>query len=537
MPALLGLRRFLESREPLVRVALVLAALGVGLRLAHLALIATTPLVQFHREFVDSDMWFFDQWVHHIESGDWLGRTPFHPLAAWQLAAAPVEKWEEWYGTAPTFYKAPFYAYLVAALGALHVSAIGVFALQALAAGVSAWLLFRITRRLFDLQAAVFAIALFALYGPDIHFTTVLLRGPWIVLTTLLVTDRLLAAADQPSLGMGLGMGLAVAASIVVNEGMTPLLVLAPLSLLLAGAAPRRAWRTYVGAAFGVAAGVAPVIVRNLVVGAPPLQMAVTGTVVLAVFNSSTSDPLFFSARAENFEPVMRASGASLLETLAACASSFASLSDWAVFYLRKGAGLLAPFENPDNLNYYYVALVNPWLGWLPAWGTLIPLAVIGAILGWERRGAALWCWFPSSLTLLAAMVLTLPLSRYRAVWAIHLMPLAGLALGGAASAFRGREVRRLALMAAGLLLVALAQLLAQQKVLFAARSAAAAMYRPPEFVLSAKLEAAAGRFAAAAREMEELALRHPDPGVKAQALELADRYRSQIPGKAPASR
>jgi len=526
-----GLRRVLEREAPLVRLVFVLLALAVGLRLAHLALIAPTPLAGFHREFVDSDMWFFDQWVQRIVGGDWLGRQPFHPLAAWQLAAAPAQKWAEWYGSAPTFYKAPFYAYLVATLAAIRVPVIGVFALQAFAAALSGWLLFRVTRRLFGARAGLFAVALFAFYGPDVHFTTVLLRGPWIVLTTLLVTDRLLSLSVRPSTARGVMAGLSVAAALVVNEGMTPLVILAPLALALSGVAFPREWKAYLGLAVGALAGLAPIVVRNAVVGAPPLHLAVTGTVVLAVFNSSTSDPLFFSARPEHFEPVMRASGTSLLETLIACARSFASLSDWACFYLRKIAGLVAPFENPDNLNYYYAALVNPWLGWLPAYGVLFPLAVVGAFLAWPDRRAVLWCWIPSSLTLLAAMILTLPLSRYRAVWAVHLIPFAGLALSRVWAGMREPNPGSVLRLSLGVVVVVALQLLVQRDVLFREREAMASMYRPSEFVLSARMNAKGGHFAAAAREMERLAVLHPDSGIRTQALALAREYRGRLQG------
>ena len=514
--------------RPVAKVVAILIAFAACLRLAHLVLVAPTPLMGFHKEFVDSDMWFFDQWVQRIVAGDWLGRERFHPLAAWQLGAAPAAKWLEWYGSAPTFYKAPFYAYLLATLAFLGAPVVSVFVLQAGAAGFSAWLLFRITRGMFGEVAGVFAVALFALYGPDIHFTTVMLRGPWIVLSTLLVTDRLLAFARGPSTAQASLVGLSVAFAIVINEAMTPLVILAPLAFLSAGLARDRAVKSGAGFAAGALVGVTPVVIRNLLVGAPPFQIAVTGTVVLAVFNSSSSDPVLFSARPENFAAVMDLAGASLFETLLACSRSFSTLSDWAGFYALKAAGLVAPFENPDNLNFYYAALVNPWLGLLPAYGVLLPLVLTGAILAWPARRVSWWCWVPSPLTLLAAMLLTLPLSRYRAVWAIHLMPFAGLALSRALSWARERSFARLGGLALALATITAIQFAVQQQVFWGARRAQSLAYRPSEFVLAARMEASKGRFAEAAREMDRLAELHPEPGVKLQALTLAAQYRDQ---------
>ena len=523
-----GLERSSGEPPTVARVVGVLIAFTVGLRLAHLVLVAGTPLMGFHREFVDSDMWFFDQWVQRIVAGDWLGREPFHPLAAWQTAAAPAAKWLEWYGSAPAFYKAPFYAYLLAALSLLKASAAAVFAVQAVAAGFSAWLLFRITRDMCGEIAGGFAVALFALYGPDVHFTTVMLRGPWIVLSSLLVTDRLLACARRPTLARAGFAGISVAAAIVINEAMTPLLVLAPLALLAGGVERGRVLRAWAGFAVGALAGLAPVVLRNLMVGAPPFQIAVTGSVVLAVFNSASSDPLLFSARPENFAPVMDLAGANVLQTLLACARSFAGLSDWASFYALKLAGLVAPFENPDNVNFYYVALVNPWLGLLPAYGVLLPLALVGAVLAWTGRRASWWCWVPSPLALLAAMLLTMPLSRYRAVWAIHLMPFAGLALSRGLAWSRERRFARVGGLVAALAGIAALQFVVQEQVFWEARRAQALVYRPAEFVLAARMEASNGRFADAAREMDRLAEVHPDAGVKLQALTLAAQYRDQ---------
>jgi hypothetical protein len=513
---------------PTAKIVGVLIAFAVALRLAHLALVAPTPLMGFHKEFIDSDMWVFDQWVQHIVAGDWLGREPFHPLAGWQLNAAPPAKWLEWYGTAPTFYKAPFYAYLLAVFAFLKAPSTAVFALQAAAAGASAWLLYRIAREMFGEVEGIFAVAMFALYGPDIHFAAVMLRGPWIVLSTLFVSDRLFAFARRPSTGRAALAGLSVAAAIVVNEAMTPLLILAPLAFLASG--PRRGgnWSRYAGFAAGALAGFSPVAIRNLVVGAPPFQIAVTGTVVLAVFNSFSSDPLVFSARPDNFAAVMHLGGSGLLQTLLACARSFPGPFDWTGFYLLKSAGLVAPFENPDNVNFYYAAIVNPWLGLLPAYGVLLPLAVAGALLAWPSRRASWWCFVPSPLTLLAAMLLTLPLSRYRAVWAIHLMPFAGLALSQAVSWTRERDSMRLLALTLGLAAFAAFQAGVQERIFWGARHAQALVYRPPEFVLAARMEASDGHFADAAREMDLLARLHPDPGVKLQALTLAAQYRDQ---------
>ena len=55
------------------RPLLLVAALGVILRLVHLLAVSSTPILSYHQTFGQSDMYVFDQWAQRIAGGDVLG--------------------------------------------------------------------------------------------------------------------------------------------------------------------------------------------------------------------------------------------------------------------------------------------------------------------------------------------------------------------------------------------------------------------------------------------------------------------------------
>jgi hypothetical protein len=511
---------------------IALALLAVSLRLVHLQIAADTALFSLHRTFPESDMYMFDQWARHIAAGDWLGREAYHPLFQWQLAVAPAATWQRQYGAGAVFFKAPFYAYLIALLHRFGEPMLPLAVLQILASAASVILLFRITARLFGEIAATAAGLLLALYGPDVHYSIAMLRGPWIELVSLVVTWQLLRLEERPSAGRAFGLGIAVAGALLVNEGFLPLPLLV---LAAAGAMFGRATLPLAGPMLlGFGVGVCPIIVHNVWVHAPWGALAANGSLVYAICNSAGSSPFFFEIRPSAFLPATDPDGR-LLPTALACLRSFGGPLSVAAFYLRRAAGLLVPFENPDNVNFYYAALKDPLLALLPSYAMVLPLAIVGLALElryWRRSIPLL----PASLSLLSSILLTLPLSRYRSVLAVYLMPFAGVALASGWAWVARRQVRPLVAAAAAVLLVWAGSLLVQREVVFGGRDVGAWMYRPPEFLLGIRFQAERRRFAAAAAEALALASRHPDPGVKASALVTAAGFQAAR-GDGPAAR
>jgi hypothetical protein len=502
------------------RALLALVALALATRLAHLAWVHDEPYLRFHRGYVNSDMYFFDQWAQRIAAGDWLGRAPYLPLARWQAEAAPQAKWDAWYGTLPVFYKGPFYAYLIAGLYRLFSDpTLPLVLLQIAASALAVGLLAALTARTFGPAAGLFAGGLFALHAPAIHFDMVMLRGPWVALTALLVSVCLQRVRERPTAASGVWLGAAVAIAMTVNEAF---LVLPPLVLAcLPWLAPRRSLpRLALALAGGMLVALAPVVARNVVVGVPPFALAVTGGTVYAVYNSAGSSPYFLVADPSGWLPILERSHGALVPTVLACQRSFGSVGAVVAFYLRKSIGVLVPFENPDNLNFYYAQLWSPLLRVLPGHGVLMPLALVGGVVARRRWREAL-VWAPPGIALLVSLFVALPASRYRATFAVFLFPFAGLACAALLEAIRERRrLRALSLVAAALAVALLAQIL-ERRVVFAGLEPDRLRYRAPEFILGSHLRAERGDVAGAARELLELARRNPDRQVEVNAMVL----------------
>jgi tetratricopeptide (TPR) repeat protein len=467
----------------------------------------------YHRSFLESDMYVFDQWAQRIAGGDPLGRKAYHPLTQWQLGVASADRWRAWYGEAPVFFKAPFYAYLLAVLHTVFGDAmLPVVVLQILAAALSLLLILRIGERLFGWGAGCAAALLFACYGPAIHYDAVMLRGPWVVLVSLLVTERLVALESKPSGRTALALGIAVALALLVNEGFLalPVLVLATIAWWFRD----RGRLAAVGGGFllGLGAGLAPLIARNVLVGAPPLALAVTGAMSFALCNTADASPYFFTIP-PSLATILAESGGTLLAAARACLESFESPWQAALFYLRRASGLVAGFENPQNDSFYYAALKDPVLGWLPGYGLAFPLGAVGLVLT-ARERARLAALLPVPLCLVGSMMLTLPLSRYRIALAVYVVLLAGVALARTARWLRVRRLRPLALAGGASLAIFLAGGALERRVVFGDRSPATARYRPNDFAIGAQVYAERGRYREALGEMLDLVRLNPHPSL-----------------------
>jgi hypothetical protein len=100
--------------------------------------------------------------------------------------------------------------------------------------------------------------------------------------------------------------------------------------------------------------------------------------------------------------------------------------------------------------------------------------------------------------------------SRYRAVFAVFLVPFAGLAVAAVVEALRERRWRRALALAAAAAAIGCGTLLLERQVVFAHQPADFFRYRPAEFILSAQVYAGRGDLQNASRELLLLARLNP---------------------------
>jgi tetratricopeptide (TPR) repeat protein len=190
-----------------------------------------------------------------------------------QLDAATYDEWARAlahgdFGVGRPYWMAPLYPHLLALV--YLVCGTGITAPQLLQLALNlltVWLVWRLARRAADGPTALLAAALFALYGPPVLYAHLLLLET--VQTALLVIAALLAvrAAEAPTARRLTGLGAVIAVAALARGNALLLLAAVPLLALPPLPGPRGRWRGAAALWLGAALVIAPVTLRNIVVG------------------------------------------------------------------------------------------------------------------------------------------------------------------------------------------------------------------------------------------------------------------------------
>jgi 4-amino-4-deoxy-L-arabinose transferase-like glycosyltransferase len=459
---------------PRARATLVVAlAVAAALRAASWLAIADGPLPELHR-WTETDMSFFDRWARAIAAGDLLTEARMRPwhsghqaIARDALAAmgapdpadgeAGQQLWDRWLG-ARTFYQDPLYPYLVAGVyAATGGSLTAVFLLQALLGTVTVGLVWWLARRLFDPLVAAVAGLLAALYAPLVFHESQLLRTGLQAFLGTATVCALTAAIDSGRRVTLVAGGFLAALTFLTHS--SALLLLAVAGAVLAWR-HRRAPGALAAAAgallLGFALGVAPLVARNVAVGAPPLGVASSGAMVFVNHNAVDGNAAGDGVSVHTFDVLRRTDGRFLPTAVEALrthpdAGSVARLAG------RKLGALVGWYETPNNANYYYYLRQAPAVGRVGIDFRLVgPLALAGLLFGIRRTPAHALAlgWLGVGVV---STVLFFHLSRFRAPYVPVLVPFAAWTL---ASAVRAVARRRFAVAAGIALLVVGAGLL-----------------------------------------------------------------------------
>ena len=391
--------------------------------------------------------------------------------AARELAAGA------WLGPDAPFWQPPLYPYLLGAVWSLlGVGWVAPRVLQALLGALTCVLLWRLGCRTLSPALGLAAALAAAFWGPLVLFGGELLPAVLAVPLDLAALLLLLRAAEASSPAVQIrrallsGAAMGVAALCVAN-----VLAFVPVAAAWLGrrasAAASRGWLAPGMVVLGAALAVAPVTVRNLVVGHDLVLISSNAGVNAFIGNNPDFErTLEIQPGPEWLELVSRprreagavtASDQSRWFLGRAAEFAVTEPGDWMRLTVRKAHGLLHGAEAGRNLDLYQARVwsgllsVLLWSHWLAfPMGLAMPLALLGVLLGWRagwfrRPEARLLLWF---LAVYGGTVIAFfPASRYRLPVVPVLLLLA--ALGAWQLAARIRLGWRQAAIPAGVLL------------------------------------------------------------------------------------
>ncbi len=363
------------------------------------------------------------------------------------LAAVPLldsQTYHDWaarlvagdWGWHETYWMGPLYPHLLALVYVVFgVGSQAALVLQLILSWFNLILLYRLTCELLDEtpragETALWATALFGLYGAPVFYAGNLLMATLVTTLLLLVGRQAVRAARDPRWPAWFGLGLTVGVAGLARGNVFLLLPLLPF-LLFGGRRPRLPWRS-VGALTGalLLGGVlmlVPVTLRNLIVADDFVILTSNGGVNLLIGQQADYKgifaPVMDEAQAE-FDPSMettlerelgrdlKGSEVSRILTRRAWDAFRGNLSAMPLHYARKIYRFWNGYELPQIVSYDYYRHQFKAL-----WALPLPFFVLSGL------GLAGWWLLPPTprrimLILLGGYFLSLlpffPTSRYR---------------------------------------------------------------------------------------------------------------------------
>lgn len=412
---------------------LILLGLAAIVRLAYYLAAFQTPL--FHAPMVD-EAWH-DQWARELIQNGW--------------------RYQE------SFFRAPFYPYLLAFLYAISGKSIAFArAFQLGVSCVSIILFYLLARRLAPLKVARIAAIVLCFYGTLIWYEQALLLPVVEVFLDLLLLYLLVRYEKSGSRRELIAAGLAAGFSLITRPNLG-LFLIAAAWLLMRRQEWARTWRRrmdravlFVGAAL---LPVLPVTLHNYWYSGDFIPVSSQGGINFYLGNNPKADGLTMVlpelAIDENmpwdrFVPATDSIARSITghKLSAGEISSFWSDRFWQFVGTHPGAFivglakktyfLFAGAENPDNFDLYFYRHINPvhaalvwrWGIHFP-FGIVAPLALAGLVLLWPRRDELRWLYAfvlfyaPTVIGVLVTARHRLPLVPVFvlfAVWAVFLL-------------------------------------------------------------------------------------------------------------------
>lgn len=366
-----------------------------------------------------SDMNAFAIWAGRIAGGDVLSRDTYHPYPDWMADVAPLETFEAWWGGRDVFHQTPLYPYLLALSYRATGGKLALLLLQVLGSTLSVYLLYRIGDRMAGEAAGLFAAGLAAVYAPSIFLDTMLLRASLTSTLTLASIWLLLRVRDTRRPGWALGTGMVLAAGFLMRP--VGLAMLAGPLVLLLDRGSRATWRRWVPALMGgLAIVLLPFVARNAVVGAPLLKFSTRGAETVIHGNHVAADPAFMTLPGTSeYRNLMEEADGSVVGALGAAIRTWPQegrVRWWLWHEARKLMAVFRDYEYANNVNFYFFRRATPGLSWLPTFGLVAGLGLVGtgllAVRTRDRMAGLLMAL--AALGLIGTMMLAFAAGRYR---------------------------------------------------------------------------------------------------------------------------
>ena len=486
----------MSASRPRGRALVAVLALALAVRVLNLWLVSRLPVAEYQFHWAESDMAASWAWSGRIISGDILGRDTPHQYTSWMREWAPLETWERWWGGRTVFHQAPLYAYALAAMRLVAGDGFwGIGLCQAMLGVANVALVYLLAARLFGGAVPVIAALGAALYGPFLLHETLVLRDTLGVTLSLLLLWWLAGCDDARALPW-LVAGWLFALALLAREAT---LVFGPfVALWIArrfGRHPRALATVALAFVAGVSLGLAPLVARNVVVGAPPLSLSTRGIEAFVYGNAADSAVIGLTLPAASRSILEQADGrlgTAIRLTLATYQGDWLRLVGNELFKLR---AIFARYEPMDNVNWYYFADRSPLLRFSLHFESVLALGLVGLWLDRQRavRHRLLRYFLLASV---GALMYSTIVGRYRLPAVAVLLLYAGVTVEWTAREVAAGRWRRAAI--AGLAAVGVAA--ASAHLLPSAERRQ--RYRADEFLLAAEVHYRHGR---AERALEEL--------------------------------
>lgn len=381
----------------------------------------------FPETFQNSDMFTTRVWAHSILEQGWLNPDPHHPQTTWMQKVGTPAQWEAWWGGRQIFQQSPLYSYVVAAFLAFSDNLIYLHVLQGFGAVFLFYLIGRIAAHITQNQwASLAGFVVAALYAPFYAYSWAILRDllAWLLTAGLIALLCDLEAARKTSrrtFGLTLGIGLCLGFGLLNRELFALLipLVWGATFWLFFRQQKTRAWTPVM---LGTLVALAPLMIRNVAVGAPLLSTSNRFAEAFIQGNAASAHPFLFVIPRET-RTILEQSGGKSWPVVKATLATHSSIASWTELQGAKFLSLMDPFESHDNVSLPFMGQFSPIVKWGIQYWMIITPGLIGLIISLVQRDTRHWPLWIILPALIGAIAVAIPLSRYRQAFAVLWIP------------------------------------------------------------------------------------------------------------------